>query len=394
MPSSFFEYHNPVKLVSGDGTLELLASELRDMGVSRPLVVTDRNAVQAGLVKRFKAGVAGSGGVIGALVDDVPSPASCAAVNAIAGKFRKMRCDGIVALGGGAVIDTAKGVAILAAEGGGDIIAYAGSRILSRPLTPLAVLPVSPGSGCEVAPRAVLGEADRNLSLVYESSRLVPGLVLLDPAMTLEEPALDIAAGGMHLLSNAMEAMTCIRRNPVSDAFAAAALGLAGKALIPGVTDPADAGWRLALANGSVMAGIAFSSAPGGAVHALARAAEAVAGVPPGLAMAVLLPLGLEQAMASTEAILAGMLLPLAGADEYARVPESRRAARLVESLRELVKGLRDLSGLPLTLAETGVPKQSLESMARLAVNDPAMLMNPREMRFSHALDLLERAYS
>jgi alcohol dehydrogenase len=357
-------------------------------------VVTDKTTVKAGGIRSFKKAFSDSGITLGALADDVADPASCGTVKTLAEVFKTNGCDGIIAVGARAVIDTARGVAVLVSENADDITTFAGVEMLKRPLKPVVVIPTSCGCGAEVSSVIRIGDDSRKVTLVFESPFLVPAMVLLDPGMTAGRTGAETAAAGMNSLADAMEAMLCVRKNPLSDAFGSAAIDLLRGNLIAAVKDLSDPLPRLALANASVLSGTAFSSTGGGAVHALARAAGTIAGIPPEAGMAILLPLGLEFCMAVSGPILAGMLLPMAGPDEYARVPESRRAQRLLENVRELARTLKDLSGIHLTLAEAGVPKGSLEAIAAMAANDPSLLMNPRPMTVSQALELLKQAYA
>ncbi|MFH1152283.1 MAG: iron-containing alcohol dehydrogenase [Pseudomonadota bacterium] len=394
MLPAYYDFHSPVKILSGINALENLPSELAGLAVSRPLVITDKGATKAGLIKVFKKAFSDSGMTLGAIVDDVPAPASCRAVTDIARVFRTNRCDGIIAVGGRSVINTAKGVAILVSNGSDDILAFAGTRMLVKPLVPVVVVPTASGSGAEVTSTVVIDDTDLNTSMSCTSGYLVPVMALLDPRMIIAQPGIDTAAAGMHALANAMDATMSVRRNPMSDAFAFAAIDLIRLNLIKALQDKGSPGVRLALANASVMAGTAFSNATGGVVHALSQSIGCAARIPWGVALAIILPLGLEYNLHTCEATLASLLLPLAGADEYARIPEARRALRLIECVRELQKTLKDLTGLPLTLKDAGVPEHMLETIAQMAVNDPSVLLNPRDMTVPQAMDLLNRAYA
>jgi alcohol dehydrogenase len=141
------------------------------------------------------------------------------------------------------------------------------------------------------------------------------------------------------------------------------------------------------------MAGVAFSNAMVGVVHALGHAAGAVSHVPHGEAMAILLPHGLAYNLEKVANWVGELLLPLAGAEVYANTPRMARADRTIECIYELRRKLNAACGLPMTLKSAGVDRATLPQMAQTALNDGALIYNPREVDFDDALRLLEGAY-
>jgi len=197
----------------------------------------------------------------------------------------------------------------------------------------------------------------------------------------------------MDALTHAMEAYTCIQKNPMSDAYAYSAIKLISEHLVRVVTNGEDENGRLALANAATMAGAAFSNSMVGMVHSLGHAAGGVSHVPHGVAMSIFLPFGLEYNIKKTREYLAEMLLPFGGIDEYVKTPAKLRAERLIELVRELRKKLNELCGLPLTLKEAGVSEGDLEKIARTSIDDPSITFNPEELEYEEALEILKRAY-
>ncbi|MBF0200944.1 MAG: iron-containing alcohol dehydrogenase [Desulfamplus sp.] len=394
MLPSYYEFHNPVKIVSGNKALDNLPSELELLGVSRPMVITDRGVSDAGLVKLFTSCFNSSGMTIGAIFDDVPPDSSSAVVARITGIFRRNQCDSLVALGGGSVIDTAKGVNILVSEDADDLLAFSGADRLKKPLKPLVVIPTTSGTGSEVTVVAVVTDLDRNLKMPFASKYLLPDIAILDPRLTLTLPPMITAATAMDAMCHAVESFICLQKNPLSDAYAVAAIELIRKNVIRAVgEDHGKEEIRLAMANASTMAGIAFSNSMVGIVHALGHAAGAVCHMPHGTAMNIFLPPGLEYNMKKSRDNIARLLLPMAGADIYSRTPESRRAEEMIHQLRALRSAIHDICGLPMTLKQAGVTKDKLTEIAHVAVDDPSTVMNPRDMDVKDALNILERAY-
>jgi alcohol dehydrogenase len=393
MLPSYFEFHNPVKIVSGHKALDNLPYELSQMGVTRPLIVTDKGVVGAGLIRIVQEAFGSSGMTIGAIYEDVPPDSSVDVVNAIAEVYRANGCDGLVAVGGGSPIDTAKGVNIVVSHDKGDLKDYMGADRLTGPLKPLVVVPTTAGTGSEVTLVAVIADTKRNVKMAFVSRHLLPNLALIDPRMTLTMPAKITAATGMDALSHAMEAYTCLQKNPLSDAHATAAISLISRYLPVAVEDGKNATARLALANASCMAGAAFSNSMVGMVHALGHAAGAVCHIPHGVAMGIFLPHGLAYNLPERAEIIGELLLPLGGAEIYAATPPKSRPERLLESLNTLQKDLESKAGLPMRLKDAGAREDQLGEIALKAINDGALMMNPKEMDMEDAKAVLKKAF-
>jgi alcohol dehydrogenase len=393
MLPSYYEFFNPVKIVSGKKALDNLPYELSQLQVRRPLIITDKGVAEAGLVKTVISAFADSGFTLGGVYEDVPADSSSVVVARIAKVFRQNQCDGLIAVGGGSPIDTAKGVNILVSEESDELFKFAGHDVLRRPLKPLVAIPTTAGTGSEVTYVAVISDPSRKIKMSFTSRHLYPCLAVLDPRMTLSMPPRITAATGMDALCHAMEAVTCLQKNPVSDAFAMAAVKLIRENLVKAVSHGKDAETRLAMANAACLAGAAFSNSMVGLVHTLGHATGGVTGVPHGVAMSIFLPYAFEYNMEKTGPDVSRLLLPLGGSEEYANTPPAHRARRTVELIRALKKTLHDLCGLPRTLKEAGVPENKLEAIARTAIDDGSLTFNPVEVEYDDALLLLKEAY-
>jgi alcohol dehydrogenase len=394
MTTQFFEFFCPVKIVAGLAALEHIPFELAARGVSRPLIVTDRGVRAAGLLEPVQ-GALKSGGVSAELVfDDVPQDSATGVVASIARLYRREQCDSLIAIGGGSVIDTAKAVNILVSEGGDELAQYSGTNTLKRRLKPLFVLPTTSGTGSEVTTVSVVKDSNSGVKLPFISQYLAPDVAVLDPRMTLGLPPFFTAATAMDAMTHAVEAFTCLGKNPLSDAYASAAIQKVASNVVQVLDNPGDKERRLQLALAASMAGIAFSNSMVGLVHALGHTVGAVAHVPHGVCMSVLLPYVLEYNLEQRGATIGELLLPLAGDEVYARTPVSDRPRAAIARLRGLRDALWEKAKLPRTLAETGrVAKNQLEEIARSSLDDGALLMNPAEVHYEDALKVLTRAY-
>src|SRR5690606_19145109 len=246
----------------------------------------------------------------------------------------------------------------------------------------------------EVTNVLVLADADAGVKLPFVSQFLLPDVALLDPRMTLQLPAYLTAATAMDAMTHAVEAFICLSKNPLSDAYATAAIRRIADNLLLVLRAPRDAARRLELSLAATMAGIAFSNSMVGLVHALGHSVGAVARLPHGVCMNVLLPIALDFNLTARREAIGELLLPLGGPDLYARTPAERRAETAIARIRALRDELHALTGLPRTLGETGrVRRDQLPEIARMSLDDGALLMNPVEVDADQALALLERAF-
>ena len=394
MSASYFEFFCPVKIVAGALALEHLPFELSVRGATRPLLVTDRGVRAAGLLGSVQAALTSADGVADAVYDDVPQDCSTRAVSAIARLYRTRGCDALIAIGGGSVIDTAKAVNVLVSEGGDELSAYAGTNVLKRRLKPLVVVPTTSDAGSEVTRVSIVKDAASGLKLSLVSPYLLPDVAVLDPRLSIGLPPYVTAAAAMDALTHAIEAFLCLGKNPLSDAYALAAIHKISHNLVEVLEGPSDAERRLELSIAATMAGIAFSSSMVGLVHALGNAVGALTNVPHGVCMSVLLPAVLEYNLPLRKQAIAELLLALTDADTYAAVPEAARARAAIAKLRVLREHLWARAKLPRSLSETGhVSRAQLPAIARMALDDGALIMNPVDVRYEDALRVLEQAY-
>jgi len=388
----YYEYYNPVKIISGDKALENIPSELDRFNARRPIIITDKGVVKAGLIKILIKAFRDSEIVIGAICDDTPPGSSSDTVNEIPQIYRDGQCDSIIAVGGGSVIDTAKGANIVISEEIDDIMKLPGTERLTRPQRPLIVVPTTAGTGSEATSIAVISDPARNVKMAFVSNLMYPKLAVLDSRMTLSLPPMLTAATGMDALTHAIEAYYCLQKNPLSDAYAISAIKLIRGNLVKAVENGKDKDARFAMANAALMAGTAFSNSMVGAVHAIGHACGAVAHVHHGVAMSILLPVVMEYNFHRSSQYYAELLLPLEGDEVFARTPAADRAKKSIEAIRDLNIVLNRLCGLPLSLAEAGVEDSQFEEIARIAIGDGSLIFNPEELELEDALGIVKRA--
>ncbi|MFZ5595513.1 MAG: iron-containing alcohol dehydrogenase [Bacillota bacterium] len=394
MIPSYYEFLNSVKILSGKFALDNIPHELKSLGAKRPIILTNDILVEIGLVKVVLDALKGSDIVVGALYDNIPIDSSIHVVNEASRVYREKKCDSIIAIGGGSVIDTAKGVSVVITENADDLMKYAGAEVLNkRRSMPFIVVPTTAGTGSEVTLVAVIADPDRNVKMEFVSYNLLPDVAILDPRMTRSLPPRATASTGMDALSHAVEAYTGIQKNPLSDAYAFAAINLIREYLPRAVDSGKDEESRLAMANASLLAGAAFSNSMVGIVHAVGHACGGVSHVAHGDAMTILLPYGMEYNLDKVPDYYADLLLPLAGPEVYASTPKEQRPVKSVAVVRDLIRKLNEKCGLPIRLREVGVKEADFDRIAKTAINDGAVVMNQKDIGFDDVIDILKKAY-
>ena len=325
----------------------------------------------------------------------IPPDSSIQVVNQIAGLYRQAQCDSLIAVGGGSVIDTAKGVGMVLAQAGSDLLDSAGCEVL-------------PGGPCPLCggahhrghrQRGHLGGRGGQPGAPGEN-----GVSQLSSAPRRggagppddRDPAPRITAStGFDALVHAIEAATCLQRNPVSDSFAERAIRQITQSLPRAVKNGRDRRARMAMANGSLLAGAAFSNSMVGLVHAIGHALGGVCHVAHGDAMTILLPAVMQYNLDKCRERYGELLLHVAGPEVYAATPAAQRAQKTIDTLKALRQELADATGLPTTLSQTGrVKQEDFEAVARTALNDGAIIVNPAEADYDEILGILKEVWA
>ncbi|MDX9769820.1 MAG: iron-containing alcohol dehydrogenase, partial [Tenuifilaceae bacterium] len=395
----YYEYCNRVKVISGHQVLESIPQYLQELKSKNPLIITDKGVSGVGLVDILLQAMGRSDLPV---FDNVPPDSDLQTVRAIAEVYRTNHCDALIAIGGGSVIDTAKGVNILVSLGGDNLMQFAGSGKVKNRLKPLLVIPTTSGTGSEVTLVAVIADHERSVKLGFVSYNLLPDIAILDPRMTQTLPPHLTALTAMDALSHACEAYTCLSKNPLSDGDALLAIRLISNNILKSITTPDDLDARLALAHGSALAGAAFSNSMVGMVHSLGHATGGVCQVPHGTCMSIFLPYGLEYNLKKVEPLIAELLFPLAGETIFASVPKQQRAHKAIQYIRDLNQQLFDATdgrhsrNLGEIMDRDGnalVPREKLPEIAQTALGDGAQFYNPEDLDYTDFLMVLEHAW-
>lgn len=360
----------------GFGAIGLVNEELTLLGKSRPMLMTDQGVVGAGVHTQLLAAMQGQPPA--AIFDQCPRHPTEAAVLQALDMFRASNCDSLIALGGGAVIDLAKGVALMSTHGGklGDYSMEAGGAAKITPaVTPLVAIPTTAGTGSEVgrgAGIALIG-ASGNIKAVFMSVNLVPKVALCDPTLTLTLPPNVTAGTGADALSHCLEGYLSSAVNPIVDAIALDGIERLLKSLGTLVTTPADRDARWNVMMGALQGGLSMWKGLG-------------------IAHALSIPL---DAFDLHHGTLVGLLLP--EAIRFARPAAPEKLARLDQMLGgpadEKIAALNRTLGLPEKLSQMGVPHAALEGVARAASTSVFNKSATRPASAAQYLEILQRMY-
>ncbi len=373
----------PTRLVHGPGAIARLGELTRELGVARPLVVTDPGVVAAGLVERALERLDGA-----VVFDSVRPNPDIALVDRGAEVYREAGCDGLVALGGGSSMDTAKSIGVVARHGG-SIVSYEwGHEPIEQRIPPLVAIPTTAGTGSEVTLWAVITDPERKIKFNVGGTPLIgPHVALVDPELMLGLPAAVTAATGMDALSHAIECFTCDYHQPFSDAVALHAIELVGRWLRPAVEDGSDLEARTQMAHAATLGGLAYGTESAGAAHAMSQSAGGVHDCPHGALTARLLGPVCEYNLPADPAryarIAQGLGVDTRGLDEL------EAAAAGVRAVYELT----DAVGIP-TLEELGFSEDEIPLLARIAFEDPQTVGNPREVDVAGYEEIYRNAFA
>lgn len=345
------------------GAVELLPDELHALGVSRPLVVTDKGLVAAGLAARVKDSLPSATPIF----DGTPPNPAEDAVEAALAVYRDADCDGLVAVGGGSSIDLAKGVALMATHEG-PLEQYAailgGMAKITPAVAPLVAIPTTAGTGSEVGRAALITLRDGR-KLGFIAPHMIPDVAICDPELTMGLPAGLTAATGMDALTHCIETFISPRDNVPADAIAIDGAGRAMKWIEKAVADGADrdARWNMMMA--SLQGGLTFQKGLG-AVHGMSH------------------PLGGLKDPVLHHGTLNAVILPAvlrynAGhvGDKYERLAAATGLPAGAD-LAEAIEALNGRLGLPANLREMGVNDDVIPRMVEGAVADHSTASNPR----------------
>lgn len=377
-------YFMPAMSMIGPGVLADVGNEMKAMGCSKSLLVTDAVLNELGVVKKL-TDVLDAAGVEYAVYDGVQPNPTCANVNDGLKVLQDNECDSIVSLGGGSPQDCAKAISILAVNGG-DIRDYEGVFKSSRRGLPIVAINTTAGTASEVTINYVITDEERHVKMVMVDKNCLAVIAVNDPELMVAKPAALTAATGMDALTHAIEAYITGGAYCLTDALARESIALISSSLRDAVAKGDDMEARSKMAYGSFVAGMSFSNCGLGVVHSLAHQLGGIYNLPHGVCNAILLP----HVMRFNMAVCAEKMADVAEA--LGVCTAEMTSAQAAEAAIAAVEKLSADVGIPSGLKELGVGDDKLQQMAELALVDPCAPGNPREMSLEDAIEIYKAA--
>ncbi len=377
-----FEFQLRTRLVFGSGAIDRLGPLARELGFSRPLLVTDRGLRDAGHVERA-LGQLRDAGVEAAVFDACEANPDGAMVDRGVEFAAARRPDGVIGLGGGSPLDCAKGINLLLTNGGA-IADYKGYGLARKPLLPMIAVPTTAGTGSEAQSYAVIADTATHMKMACGDPKLAFAAAILDPDLTVSQPPAVTAAAGFDALAHAVETAVTTRRTPVSVLFSHAAFRLIEPHYDRVLADPGDVDARAAMQLGAFYAGVAIEHSMLGAAHACANPLTARYDLTHGIALAILLPHVVRWNAEGKSDLYGGLADGLPAATDGG--PAGNRLARRLAAAGRS-------GGFPRDLRTAGVATDDLPLLAEAAATQWTGTFNPRPFGARDALELYRRAW-
>src|SRR5438034_6843226 len=269
-------YETPTRLVHGIGALSTLGQEARALGITRPLLATDQGIVKAGLLDGV-LNVLRDEGIDPVVFDRVKANPPIELVDEGARFYASERCDGLIGLGGGSSMDTAKGIGVVAVHGGSILDYEYGRAPIARRIPPMIAVPTTAGTGSEVTLWAVITDPDRKIKFnVGGTPNIAAWVAIIDPALTVNLPPGVTAGTGMDALAHAVECFTMEYHQPLTDAVALQAIEYVSRWLRVAYEEGNNLEARYHMSLGAMLAGMAYGTDSAGAAHAMSQSAGGV----------------------------------------------------------------------------------------------------------------------
>ena len=366
----------PTAIYFGAGARKLVAEHLAAQGLERPLIVTDRGIAPLPLLAKF---IADLHRLDVAVYSDIwGNPVKSQVADGVTA-FRKHRANSIIGLGGGAALDVAKAIALMAVHQG-DVLHYAWDHPQVRPieheLPYFVALPTTAGTGSEVGRSSVISDDATHIKKIIFSPRLLAKAVFADPELTLDLPPAITAATGMDALTHNVESYLSPAYHPLCDGIALEGARIAARSLRTAVREPHNLQARSDMLMSSMMGAIAFQKDLG-AVHSCAHALSTVADLHHGLTNGIMIDHVMRFNLQSATAKMAELAHVVGAGATGARLEANAEA--FIDWLATLKRDL----GIPATLsghaAKRPVTKADIPALVDVAINDTCHQTNPRK---------------
>jgi alcohol dehydrogenase class IV len=379
-PVRLSKFHAP-EIVFGPDSVQEAAHAAVRLGARRPFVVTDPGLLEAGWPSELLTHLRATGLSPQLWFDVTPNPKDHE-IEAGFARYVESGCDVVLGIGGGSVMDAAKGVALLAANGG-RILDYEGIDRIEHPIPPLIMLPSTSGTGADVSQFCIVTDTERYTKITIMGRALVPDVSVIDPRLLVTMPDDLNAATGLDALTHGIEAFVSLAHGPLTDHHALQAVSLVHGNLVRTMLKPGDTAARCSMAQAALEAGLAFTNAILGATHAMSHQVGGMLDLPHGVVNGVLLP----HVIRFNGATVPERFVPIAQAMGLPAV-----ADEAVERVADEVRRLGDEVGVPKGLGDLGVTDADVPRLAELTLGDACLTTNPRPATAAQVAELFRAA--
>jgi len=379
-------YQSPTRLVQRLGAIQELGREASLLGIRRPLLVTDAGVKAAGLLDTALEALRSSD-VEPVVFDRVRANPGVELVDAGAKEYRAQGCDGLVAIGGGSSMDTAKGIGVVAVHDGSIVDYEWGHSPIRSRIPPMIAVPTTAGTGSEVTLWAVITDPKRKIKFnVGGTSDIAAWVAVIDPELTVKLPPPVTAGTGMDALAHAVECFTMSYHQPFTDAVALLAMEYVARHLRVAFSQAGNLEARYHMSAAAMLAGLAYGTDSAGAAHAMSQTAGGVHDAPHGALTARLLGPVMEYNHSGEPERFARMAAAF-GLDT--RGASTWRAAEMaVEYVHELTVDV----DIP-SMQELGFSEDEIPMLADKAFADPQTIGNPRDVDAANYRKIYKQAF-
>lgn len=379
-----YGYFMPNVNLMGAGAAKQVGAQAKSLGAKKALIVTDAFLYKVGMADEIAANLKESGIEVAIYPGAEPNPTDKNVHDGLK-VLQDEKCGLIVSLGGGSSHDCAKGIGIVAGNGG-NIRDYEGVDKSTKPMVPLIAVNTTAGTASEMTRFCIITNTDTHVKMAIVDWRCTPNVAINDPLLMMKKPPALTAATGMDALTHAVEAYVSTIATPVTDSAALMAIQLISQYLRRAVANGSDFEARDKMAYAEFLAGMAFNNASLGYVHAMAHQLGGFYNLPHGVCNAILLPhVERFNLIANVERFV----------DIAEALGENVQALSAREAADKALAAIEKLSadiGIPKGLTELGVKEEDLEIMAKNAMKDACMLTNPRIATLEDVIQIYKNA--
>lgn len=375
-------FYMPSLSFLGKDALDSLANEIKLRKFKNALIVTDKVLNQIGVVSQV-TDLLSKINVKFFIFDETKPNPTVKNVNDGLKILKKNKCDFVISLGGGSPHDCAKGIALLATNGG-NINDYEGVDKSEKPQLPLIAINTTAGTASEMTRFSIITDEERHIKMAIVDKNITPIVAINDPALMMGMPKGLTAATGMDALTHSIEAYISISANPVTDACAEKAIELIVANLRKAVDKGSDKVARENMAYAEFLAGMAFNNASLGYVHAMAHQMGGFYDLPHGVCNAILLPNVIEFCAPKCKDKLVKVAMLFGATPAKAKDP----AKFIIAEIRKLSKDI----GIPKGFKELGAKDSDLPILAKNALNDACGFTSPRKAKQSEIIEIYKKS--